>query len=352
MNTPLILHEYWPLPELASQPRGWWENVLGVVGFGEAPEVGPAQIPMTGSMTPVLGAGGPLCEVWRVVGAASDAFVTSGSAGGGVQYRHCGEFLFGSVTIAEQGLVADGAEGASAALRQATERAYREIFEVLRESGYRHLIRVWNYLPDINVEADGDERYRHFNSARMAAFVRAGHATEGSVPAASALGSAAGKPLSIYFLAGRHRPTMIENPRQISAYYYPPEYGIHQPLFSRACVLDGAAGTNLFVSGTASIVGHETIHRGDVKAQTEEALVNIGAVLHEANRRADTDRYALQDLCFKVYVRRPEDLPIIQRAMAGKIGRDTRAVYLHADVCREELLVEIEATGGSGSAAC
>ena len=37
----------------------------------------------------------------------------------------------------------------------------------------------------------------------------------------------------------------------------------------------------LFVSGTASIVGHETQHRGDVVAQTRETLANLSSVLAE-----------------------------------------------------------------------
>ena len=81
--------------------------------------------------------------------------------------------------------------------------AYQDIFAVLEETQHRHLIRVWNYLPDINREADGEERYRHFNAARQCAFQHAGRSTVGTVPAACALGSPAGSPISIYFLASR-----------------------------------------------------------------------------------------------------------------------------------------------------
>ena len=102
------------------------------------------------------------------------------------------------------------------------------------------------------------------------------------------LGSPAGSPLSIYFLAARRPPKMIENPRQTSAYHYPPKFGRHSPIFSRACVWGESGGGRLFVSGTASIVGHETIHRGDVIAQTRETMVNIGALLEEANRIVGT----------------------------------------------------------------
>jgi enamine deaminase RidA (YjgF/YER057c/UK114 family) len=152
--------------------------------------------------------------------------------------------------------------------------------------------------------------------------------------------------LCIYFLAARRAPIAIENPRQTSAYHYPLQYGLHQPIFSRACVLPGGSGTDLFVSGTASIVGHETLHPGDVVAQTRESLANIVAVVAEANRVYGDGRYSLDRLTFKVYVRRPGDLEAIAAEIARTVKADTPIVYLRADICRSDLLVEIEASGG------
>ncbi len=165
------------------------------------------------------------------------------------------------------------------------------------------------------------------------------------------MGSPPGSPISIYFLAARQPPTMIENPRQTSAYHYPAQYGRHSPIFSRACVLREAPGTTLFVSGTASIVGHETLHRGDVAAQTRETVANIDALVGEVNRVVGAPRYSLDALNFKVYVRRPSDLEAIEETLSQSLRSTASVVYLHADVCREDLLVEIEATGDSGGGA-
>jgi enamine deaminase RidA (YjgF/YER057c/UK114 family) len=270
-----------------------------------------------------------------------------------VHYRFCEELLFGSVTIEEHafdghaGAARDRSDGDAAALSQATLTAYAEIFQVMQRTEHRHLIRVWNYLPEINREADGDERYRHFNCARQEAFRNSGRPTEVTVPAASALGSPAGSPISIYFLAAREPPMMIENPRQTSAYRYPPKFGMHSPSFSRACVLRDTPGTNLFVSGTASIVGYETIHQGDVAAQTRETIANIDALLNEANRVLGASRYSLDGLKFKVYVRQPRDLDAVKAALSASLRAAAPILYLQADVCREDLLVEIEATGES-----
>jgi chorismate lyase/3-hydroxybenzoate synthase len=350
MSLATLRLDYLPATDIAARAPSWWQHVLGVVGFSEPPRIDRPQVPVTASMTPSLGAADNLCEVWRVSGAPGlrleNGTATGSLKHGEVRYRFCKELLFGSVTVEERAFDREaGVRAAGDSLSRATIGAYREIFEVLERTEHRYLIRVWNYLPEINREANGDERYRRFNSARQAAFRGSGRPTEISVPAACALGSPAGSPISIYFLASREPPTMIENPRQTSAYRYPPKFGVHSPSFSRACMLRGSPGANLFVSGTASIVGCETMHHGDVDAQTRETLANIEALLREANRVAGSARYSLDGLKFKVYVRQPRDLDAIKSALAERLGAAPPIVYLRADVCREELLVEIEATG-------
>jgi chorismate lyase/3-hydroxybenzoate synthase len=330
--------EYVSSRDVGGQPASWWQGVLGVVGFEKVPAVDRPRIPVTASMIRPLH-GADLCEVWRI--ADPEVQLSSGSAQAGCRYRYSDDLLFGCLTLDESAI---DAQSESDALLRATEIAYQEIFDVLNETGHRHLIRIWNYLPRINEQADGNERYRHFNSARQTAFRKSGRAIMGTVPAACALGSPPGSPLSVYFLAARRPPKMIENPRQTSAYHYPPKFGKHSPIFSRACVWGDSGDSKLFVSGTASIVGHETIHPGDVIAQTRETMVNIGALIHEANRAAGTSRYAFDGLKLKAYVRRPQDLPAIEAALA-ELPQPASIVYLQADVCREDLLVEIEAVG-------
>jgi len=330
--------DYLPQALLESQPSPWWRNVLGVVGFARPPAL-RGRVPIAATMTPTLD-GGDLCEVWRVADARSQFSLGSAQLGR-VHYRSCDDLLFGCLSIEEREVLAEG--GAQALLRSA-ELAYEEIFAVLDATQHQHLIRIWNYVPEINASAGSEERYRLFNSARQSAFRKSGRAIQGSVPAACALGSPAGSPISVYFLAARRSPRTIENPRQTSAYHYPPKFGKHSPTFSRACIFGGPLHANLFISGTASIVGHETIHRGNAAAQTRETLANIHALLDEANRIAGSGRYSMESLKYKVYVRHAADLG----AVKGVLSRELRAdslLYLQADVCREDLLMEIEATG-------
>jgi chorismate lyase/3-hydroxybenzoate synthase len=327
--------DYLPVDQLDSKPKAFWQQVLGVVGFNHPPALHGHSVPVSASMTPGLAASAHLCEVWRVE--TPGAPVSSTLIKGRVRYRYCDELLFGCLTVNEQ---ETGAQG----LLKATEAAYQDLFAVLAESHHRHLLRIWNYLPEINGLIGSEERYRLFNSARQTAFRNSGRATMGTVPAACALGSPPGSPLSIYFLASRRAPKMIENPRQTSAYRYPPKFGKHSPTFSRACLAPTHGGTSLFISGTASIVGHETIHPGDVRAQTRETLANITALLDEANRLTGSMYYELDKLKMKVYVRHAQDLPLIQAELAGAL-RTAQPLYVQADVCREDLLVEIEAAG-------
>jgi chorismate lyase/3-hydroxybenzoate synthase len=315
-------------------------QILGVVGFTHLPPLEPCDVPTSATMTPMLG-GADRYEVFRVESPGQS--LVSGRRGR-IHYRHGEDLLFGCLTLDERDLhTPPAALSEAAALQRITQVAYREIFELLAEGRYPHLLRIWNYLPEINRPIDGEERYRLFNSARQRAFRESGRAITGAVPAACALGSPVGSPLSVYFLATPHQTRPVENPRQTSAYHYPAKFGRHSPTFSRACIGAGS-GTNLFISGTASIVGHETMHSGDVVAQTKETLANIGALIDEANRSMGWARYSLDGLKMKVYVRHAKDLSAIEGVL-GSALRAAKPLYLNADICREDLLVEIEATG-------
>jgi chorismate lyase / 3-hydroxybenzoate synthase len=330
--------DYLSADALRALSAAGWSSILGVTGFGAVPGFVPADVPHTASFTPSL-TGEDLFEVWRVVNHGVTPLAHGES--GRVQYRCCDDLLFGCVRIEESAL---GEASEEQGLMKATELAYLDVFALLERTRYRHLVRIWNYLPDINGEAGGEERYRHFNSARQLAFRGSGRATTGTVPAASGLGSPAGGPLSIYFLASPRPPKMIENPRQTSAYHYPAKFGRHSPIFSRACVWGESGNGRLFISGTASIVGYETVHRDDVSAQTNETLNNIEILIEEANRLGGAGHYTLEGLNLKAYVRHPEDQPAIAAVLAARYP-GAQIVYCRADVCREELLVEIEATG-------
>lgn len=225
---------------------------------------------------------------------------------------------------------------------QATSRVlYERLFRLLREQDMPHLWRVWNYIARINEDTHGLERYRQFNLGRYDAFVQAQQETGGQVPAACALGVREG-PLSVAFMAGTSAVVPVENPRQVSAWAYPSMYGPRAPTFSRAALVYPAGQEVLFISGTASIVGHETLHTNDVAAQCQETVRNLDSVVQEANRLArSTQPFSLRELSHRVYLRHAGDTDTVQRVLEPLLG-DATLVVVHADVCRADLLVEIE----------
>jgi chorismate lyase/3-hydroxybenzoate synthase len=330
------------LPAAGRSPQ-WGRGVLGGALFDRVPPEAAAAsgepgFPLARVSMPVLGEEREVLELWRI----GDE-VRAGTHGH-VRYTRSADVLFGSLTLHEDEMPA-AADGGRSPLYAATGQAYREIFATLAAVGHPHLLRVWNYIPDINGETHGLERYRQFNSARQEALIAGGRAIAGNVPAASALGAAPGGPLVVYFLASRTPPALIENPRQVSAYHYPPQYGPRSPAFSRAAVLGHRDAATLFISGTASIVGHRSMHSGDPVAQTDETLRNIEALLEEAGRTVLGTRLPLEALAYKVYVRDPRDLPAIRAQLTRAIGGRAPALYLQADICRRDLAVEIEAVG-------
>jgi enamine deaminase RidA (YjgF/YER057c/UK114 family) len=334
--------EYLALGDCHGQRR---RGVLGGARFDRAPEAASGGgedlgFPLATVRTPVLGPARERLELWSI---GED--VRSG-ARGCVRYTSSRDFLFGIVSLHEDEAPPEGA--GRTRLHATASRAYREIFATLAAAGHPHLLRVWNFLPEINLETHGLERYRQFNCARQEALIACGRSVAGAVPAASALGSASGSPLVIYFLASRLAPAVIENPRQVSAYRYPEEYGPKSPAFSRAAAVGSKDAATLFISGTSSIVGHRTVHAGDAAAQTRESLTNIEAVLEEAGRVALAGKPRLESLAYKVYVRDPEELALIRGALEAAVGGNARVLYLQADICRRDLAVEIEAVWGPG----
>ena len=119
-------------------------------------------------------------------------------------------------------------------------------------------------------------------------------------------------------------------------------------LVSRA-IVQGHFVTTL-VSGTASIVEAKTVHIGDVERQTEQTIENIERLIAEENfarHNMPGVGATLADIAkLRVYVKHAEDYEKCRNIVEAKLP-DIPAIYLHADVCRPDLLVEIEAVAFS-----
>lgn len=224
-------------------------------------------------------------------------------------------------------------------IEAATFAVYRELLQRVAELRYPYLVRIWNVVPEINGGSEDEEVYARFNLGRAMAFDQLGLQPH-QYPAATGVGGPAGSPLTVIMLASRSEPFAIENPRQVSAYRYPRQYGPRSPAFARAMLLPERAGGILFISGTASIVGHESLH-ADIDSQLQETLVNLDELMVAAAARLPGAALGPRR-SWRVYLRDPADLEHVEPEVTRRLGDRESVVFLQADICRRELRVEIE----------
>lgn len=301
-----------------ADPAALWQEpgTLAVFGFGAGatPSTDPRWL---GVALESFDAPAPL-EIWQV-----DGPVTQGRQGD-VRWSSGGGWLYAAVELDER--IHGGP-------RDTAELAYKQLCEFLAGRKECHVQRIWNYLGHIT-QGEGDgERYKLFCDGRAAGMGR--FFAEG-FPAATAIGHHLEAPLlQVYVLACDEPGHRVENPRQVSAWRYPRQYGRTPPSFARAMALP--AQDALAISGTAAVVGHASAHQDDLLAQLEETLTNLEALLANAGMGAGFDTQSP----LKAYVRHVADAPAVHNFLQRRLP-GVPVLMLHGDVCREELLVEID----------
>jgi len=292
-------------------------DLLGAIVYGVDARRRAAGDPRLVPVPLPLLAGSAAIEAWCVPGAHSEGVSE------GLRWRSAGGFLVASLELEE---------AAHGGLAGAARVAYQRLMRVHSRLPCPNVLRVWNFLDAIN-EGEGDgERYRQFCQGRAEGIGDAWPA----LPAASALGRNDGeRVLQLVFLAGAAGGVTVENPRQVPAFRYPRRYGPRSPSFARAIRLPG----QVLISGTASIVGHESLHPGDLRAQVHESLNNMVAVSEAAGFRPARLRG------LKAYVRNAADAAGVAAAARERPEAGAVECLVQADICRSELLVELESVG-------
>lgn len=262
-------------------------------------------------------------EVWRCADRCRHGWH------GEIGYAHGSELLFAHLLVEEQ---------ADSDLSRLTFDAYRTLLAFARSCGFPYLWRMWNFMESIYGTVDGLERYQAFCVGRARAFAQADLPTE-RLPAATAIGTDAPGFL-VYLLASTRAGMPVENPGQVSAYRYPAIYSPRPPGFARAMLVGDAPAGRLLISGTASIVGYRSVHTGSLGAQLHQTLVNLERLVGAASvhRQVAPGRPRL----LRVYLRNALDRERIEPALRAWAGAEWKIQYLRGDVCRRELLLEIE----------
>ncbi len=251
---------------------------------------------------------------------------------GAFELFQCGDWRLGVASVARCGRIEDQ-----------TRTLYAELLAAVEP---HHLARIWNYLPGINEPDDnGLEQYRGFCRGRSLAFEQTlGPGFTAFVPAGSAVGARSDR-LTVLFAAhaapGRH----VENPLQIPAYDYPPDYGPRAPSFARATLVTNLPRPIAFLSGTAAIRGHVTIAPGCTSDQLDCLIENLRAISLACGLGPGLFPGPDGTRHFKVYLRHAADLALARDQLEAALFQPGDTVsYLEAEICRSTLNVEVEAT--------
>jgi len=250
-----------------------------------------------------------------------------------LHYATDGYHYFAAISVKE----------ATKSLDQIGAEIYGQIFESIEKYGYPHIFRIWNYIPFINGASGESNRYKLYCFGRAKVFEE--KSMEVGYPSATGIGSF-GDSVNICFIATRDSIHInIENPRQTPAYKYPWVAGLKPPSFSRGTYSDYTYANSFYVSGTASILGHETVFVGDVKRQCETTIKNVECLISPENMGTYgiSQAFHLKDLdCIKVYIKNQAEYAVIKDICDNAFSSNKSILYLQAEICRENLLVEIE----------
>jgi enamine deaminase RidA (YjgF/YER057c/UK114 family) len=242
--------------------------------------------------------------------------------------------------------------------RKAAVASFDMVADILQKENLslNNLVRQWNFIGNILGMKEGFQNYQVFNEVRSEYYKK--YRTIAGFPAATGVGMKYGG-VFLDFCALKADETVtlkaINNPSQINAYEYGQQVlkgltaGVnavkHPPQFERGLLMINKTSSTLFVSGTASIIGQETIGKGDVKEQTIVTIENIRKVADNQRIRHLTGREDLDAGKFsmlRVYIKKQEDFKSV-KSICNKNFPDTPVIFIEADICRDDLLTEIEA---------
>ncbi|TFH21684.1 MAG: hypothetical protein E4H10_14990 [Bacteroidia bacterium] len=241
-------------------------------------------------------------------------------------------------------------------ITQSSERAFKSAIEILAQEGLsiHHIIRQWNYIENIasvKDEGDASQNYQDFNDVRAHYYDQDDF--KHGYPAATGIGQDTGGVI-VGFIALSESDNIkvkpIGNPGQIDAHKYS-EVVLEgssakkcTPKFERAKLVTIGSRSYVYVSGTASILGEKTMHVGDVKKQTLTTIENIKRLFSKENQDKLGLKFDVSEIQFshlRVYVKRMEDVPAVEKICDAELNCKS-SLFLESDVCREDLLVEIE----------
>jgi enamine deaminase RidA (YjgF/YER057c/UK114 family) len=241
-----------------------------------------------------------------------------------------------------------------------SERVFGIMERILLSEGmnFSNIFRQWNYIEDItHVEKESEitsQHYQVFNNIRSKYYAKADF--HQGYPSATGIGTRAGGVLvSFYALKQNgYQFFSLENPLQKAAFEYTDEvligdsdyegYSKCTPKFARAKLVSNSETEQVFISGTASIREEQTVGINDVGRQTEITIENILQLISRETLSPISNKVTeLPKIEFiRVYIKDQADFKVVKDT-CNQMLPGIPGVYVVSDVCREDLLVEIEA---------
>lgn len=257
--------------------------------------------------------------------------------------------MIGDNELVTSGILADDI---NSPITEQSDQIFERIETILSKEGFEinDIVRQWNYIERITAMADGKQHYQDFNDSRSRFYSKC--SWDEGYPAATGIGTQRG---GIMVELDALKPTpgvrsvALDNPLQIAAHSYSKQVLIGQneapkttPKFERARIVENGKWAQIYISGTAAIRGEESC-LNDIVQQTRLTMENIDYLIGKENRvRAGVNINAVEKYALiRVYLKNVEDVEVV-REYINKHYPDIPKFFLFADVCREELLIEIE----------
>lgn len=235
--------------------------------------------------------------------------------------------------------------------------AFEQMNLILKDESFTFgdIVRQWNYIERIIDFTDNSQHYQIFNDVRSNFY--ASSTFPRGYPSATGIGMNFGGVI-LEFLAFKPVSEVqiipLQSPVQVNAHQYSPQVLSNNqytsiscirstPKFERGKALYGHRGGILFVSGTAAIKGETTASPYDVAMQTHLTLQNIDNLISPDNlkRNGIHNCFNTKPLLLRVYVKNARDVGVVKN-IVDEYAPHSPVIYLQADICRPELLVEIE----------
>ena len=223
---------------------------------------------------------------------------------------------------------------------------------------FSNIFRQWNYIEGITRVEDHDspatQHYQIFNNVRSSFYSKAKF--NNGYPAATGIGTNAGGVIVSFYATSQTGSDVIslENPLQKAAFDYSKEVLIGDdeyegfckctPKFARAKLISNTSSVQVYISGTASIREEKTIAEDDVAEQTRVTIDNVEKLISGETLSAVQGKLSgqMQLDFYRAYIKNPSDYQLVkgscERRWPGIPG-----IFVISDVCRDNLLVEIEA---------